>query len=277
MTIRCGLTVFATGCYLISYLGAAAQNSPASEPNVFYTEDGIKAPKLAPTDFSSVISNNCEYEGAGIVRISLVVNPQGRPDKVAPLYRFDDDIDKAAVSIAEVDRFSPGTKDGVPVSVAQELEIKLTVCRVKTADKDGTVSARIRLKSAPVQKLFPAPKQALPALPPIVGQMTATPGSANELAKQFAKLHPDFSHPVPLETPAAEWPAEQRGKEGVCLVSLVIDANGQPQAMRIVRGTNEQFNEKALEAVAKYRFRPAKNGKDPVPVRMSIVVNFRLH
>ena len=104
-----------------------------------------------------------------------------------------------------------------------------------------------------------------------------TPESAKELAKQFAKLHPGFSHPVPLETPEAEWPPEQRGREGVSLVSLVVDANGQPQSMRIVRGTNEQFNEKALEAVAKYRFRPATDGNNPVPVRMSIVVNFRMH
>ncbi|MGA8087769.1 MAG: energy transducer TonB [Terracidiphilus sp.] len=279
MIVRCSVAFLSVVCCPILYNGAVAQTSPPSEPNgaVYYNENGIKSPELAPTDFSPVVSNNCEYEGAGIVRISLVINAQGNSDQVAPLYPFNDDIDKAAVSVAKVDRFSPGSKDGVPVAVAQELQVKLTVCRVSIVDKDGTTSARIRLKSAPVQKLFPAPKQPLPPLPPIEGQMTATPGSAMQLAKEFAKLHPDYSHPVPLETPEAEWPAEQRGREGICLVSLVIDANGQPQAMRIVRGTNEQFNEKALEAVAKYRFRPAKNGKDPVPVRMSIVVNFRLH
>ena len=58
---------------------------------------------------------------------------------------------------------------------------------------------------------------------------------------------------------------------------LVIDAKGQPQALRTDRGTNEQFNEKALEAVEKYRFTPAKKGGDPIPFRMSIVVNFNLH
>jgi len=273
MSLRCGLAVFATARCLILCNGAAAQSSPASEPNVYYTEDGIKAPELSPADFSPVVSNNCEHDGAGIVRISLVVNPQGKSEKVAPLYPFNDDIDKAAVSIAEVDRFSPGAKDGVPVAVAQELEIKLTVCRVKIADKDGTASVRLRLKSAPVQRLFPAPKQQLPGLLPIVRQVPATP----ELAKQYSKLKPDHSSPVPLETPEAEWPSKLRNVEGACLVSLVIDANGQPQAMRVVRGTNEQFDEKALEAVAKYRFRPAKKGNDPIPVRMSIVVNFKLH
>ncbi len=279
MMLRCGLAVFLTVCCALRCNEAAAQSSSAPKPNavVYYAEDGVRAPELALTDFSPVVSNNCEYEGAGIVRLSLVVNTLGGSDSVSPLYPFDDDIDKAAVSVAKVDRFSPGSKDGVPVAVAQELQIKLTVCRVSIVNKDGTTSARLRLKSTPVQKLFPAPKQPLPALPRVQSQMQASPELAKESAKQFAKSHPDFSHPVPVETPEAEWPPEQRGKEGVSLVILVVDANGQPQSLRIVRGTNEQFNEKALEAVAKYKFRPAKDGNNPVPVRMSIVVNFRMH
>lgn len=277
MILRCGLAVFATVCCPLLCNGARAQSSSTTTSKVHYAEDGIKAPELAPTDFSPVVSNKCEYEGAGVVRLSLVVNAQGGSDSVSPLYAFNDDIDKAAVSVAEVDRFVPGSKDGVPVAVAEELQVKLTVCRVSIVDKDGTTSARLRLKSAPVQKLFPAPKQPRLALTPIASQMPATPGSNTQFTKQFAKLHPDYSHPVPLETPEAEWPPEQRGREGVSLLSLVVDANGQPQAMRVVRGTSEQFNEKALEAVAKYRFRPAEDGNKPVPARMSIVVNFRLH
>jgi TonB family protein len=137
-------------------------------------------------------------------------------------------------------------------------------------DKNGTISTRLRLKSVPVQKLFPTPKQPRPTLLPAV-EVPISP----EAIKQYGKLKPGDSAPVPLETPEAEWPPELRGVAGSSLVSLVVDAQGQPKAMRVVRGTNEQFNEKALEAVEKYRFTPAKKGDDPVPVRMSIVVNFR--
>ena len=279
MILRYGLAFLSMACWPIVHVGAEAQSSSASDLNgaVYYNEDGIMPPELTPTDFSSVIvPKNCEYARAGIVRISLVVHPQGRSEKVAPLYPFNDEIDKAAVSIAEVDRFLPGAKDGVPVAVAQELEIKLTVCRIKFVDRDGTTSARLRLESAPVQRLFPAPKKPLPSLLPFVNLGPATP----ELAKQYGKLKaltPGLSAPVPLVTPEAEYPPEQRsrGIEGSCVVNLVVDAKGQPQAMRVVRGTNEQFDAKALEAVAKYRFRPAKKGNDPVSVMMSIEVNFR--
>jgi TonB family protein len=37
------------------------------------------------------------------------------------------------------------------------------------------------------------------------------------------------------------------------------------------------LDEKALEAVRKYKFKPAMKGGAPVPVMMSIEVNFRLY
>src|SRR4051812_36175893 len=76
MMLRCGLAVFLTVCCALRCNEAAAQSSSAPKPNavVCYAEDGVRAPELALTDFSPVVSNNCEYEGAGIVRLSLVVN-----------------------------------------------------------------------------------------------------------------------------------------------------------------------------------------------------------
>lgn len=262
-------------CCLILCSGVAAQNPPVSETNrvLYYDEDGIQKPELAPTDFSSVVSNSCEYDGAGIVRISLVVNPQGKPEDVAPLYPFNDDLDKMAVGVAKVDHFVPGKRDGFPVAVAQELEIRLTLCTIKVVEKDGTTSSRLRLKSTPRQILFPSPKQPLPPLPPIDHQLPVTP----ELRKRLQEKRSDVSAPVPIETPEAEFPHDQRrnGSGGVCLVQLFVDAKGQPRALRIRRGINEAFDQKALDAVARYRFTPAKRGKDPIPVRMNIEVNFR--
>lgn len=275
MISRCGLVFLTMLCLPVVWVRATAQTPSASEPKavIFYNEDGVQSPALAQTDFSPVVSSKCEYEGAGIVRLSLVVNAEGRSEKVSPLYPFHDDIDKAAVSIAEVDRFSPGTKDGVPVAVAQELEVRLTACRIKTEGKDGTTSVRLRLETAPIQKLFPAPKHHLPALAVPVSQVPATA----EMVKQLGKMRSDITPPVALVTPEAQWPQEMRNVEGVCIVRLVVDAKGQPQALRIEQGTNKQFNEKALEAVEKYRFKPARKGQDPIPVMMSIVVHFKLH
>jgi TonB family protein len=47
--------------------------------------------------------------------------------------------------------------------------------------------------------------------------------------------------------------------------------------MRIVRSLGYGLNEKAIEAVSKYRFKPAMKDGQPVPVEVNIEVNFHLY
>ena len=87
------------------------------------------------------------------------------------------------------------------------------------------------------------------------------------------------SIPVPIVSPEAEFSEEARRLkyQGVCAISIIVDARGYPQNLRVVRALGMGLDEKALEAVRKYRFKPAlRNGK-PVPAIMTIEVNFRLY
>jgi protein TonB len=46
----------------------------------------------------------------------------------------------------------------------------------------------------------------------------------------------------------------------------------------VIRTLGMGLDEKALEAVRKYKFKPAmKDGKTPVPVMITVEVNFRLY
>jgi TonB family protein len=88
------------------------------------------------------------------------------------------------------------------------------------------------------------------------------------------------SAPVPLNSVEAEFTDEARRAkyQGVCIVSMIVDAQGNPQNPRVVRGLGMGLNERALEAVRRYRFKPAMlNGRTPVPVMISVEVNFRLY
>ena len=86
------------------------------------------------------------------------------------------------------------------------------------------------------------------------------------------------SQPIPIFTPEAEFSDEARRQkyEGVCMISVIIDAQGNPQSPRVVQRLGMGLDEKALEAVLKYRFKPAKKDGKPVAVRISVMVNFRL-
>jgi periplasmic protein TonB len=66
--------------------------------------------------------------------------------------------------------------------------------------------------------------------------------------------------------------------QGVVIVSIIVDTQGNPQNPRIVRPLGMGLDEKAIEAIKKYRFKPAmKDGKTPVPVMINVEIDFRLY
>jgi len=84
--------------------------------------------------------------------------------------------------------------------------------------------------------------------------------------------------PIALFTPEAEFSDEARRQkyEGMCIVAVIVDAHGMPQNPRVMRHLGMGLDEKAIDAVMRYRFKPAtKNGK-PVPVAITVLVNFHL-
>ncbi len=106
------------------------------------------------------------------------------------------------------------------------------------------------------------------------------PGSGGNTGGGVYKVGGGVSAPVPIFTPEAEFSDEARRAkyQGVCIISLIVDAQGNPQNPRVSRALGMGLDEKALEAVRKYKFKPAmKDGRTPVPVMMSIEVNFRLY
>jgi len=106
------------------------------------------------------------------------------------------------------------------------------------------------------------------------------PGSGWNTGGGLAQVGGRVSAPVPLFQPDAEFSDEARRAkyQGVCLVSLIVDAQGNPQNVHVVRALGMGLDEKAMEAVRKYKFKPAmRDGKTPVPVQVNVEVNFRLY
>jgi periplasmic protein TonB len=65
--------------------------------------------------------------------------------------------------------------------------------------------------------------------------------------------------------------------QGVCVVSLIVDAQGNPQNIQIARALGMGLDEKAVEAVRQYKFKPAYFKGKPVPVYINVEVNFRIY
>ncbi len=65
--------------------------------------------------------------------------------------------------------------------------------------------------------------------------------------------------------------------QGNVAIQLVVDQQGNPQNIRVVRRAGLGLDEKAVEAVRQYRFHPAMYQNHPVAVQIIIDVDFHLH
>ena len=61
------------------------------------------------------------------------------------------------------------------------------------------------------------------------------------------------------------------------MLSVIVDETGKAQAIKVTKSLGLGLDEKAIEAVQKWRFKPGMKDGKPVPVMVSsIEVNFRL-
>ena len=86
------------------------------------------------------------------------------------------------------------------------------------------------------------------------------------------KLEP----PVPVRTTAPDYPEDMRraGVSGLVLVNCLIDEKGSVHDMKVEKASNDQFVKPAMQALSKWRFKPAQRDGAKVSTRVSIPIRF---
>jgi len=104
------------------------------------------------------------------------------------------------------------------------------------------------------------------------------PGSGGGIGGGAYKIGGGVSAPVPVYRPEPEYSEEARKAkwQGAVLLQLVVDENGVPQDIKVIRSLGLGLDQKAIEAVQKWRFKPGQKDGKAVPVSANIEVNFRL-
>jgi protein TonB len=104
------------------------------------------------------------------------------------------------------------------------------------------------------------------------------PGSGGGTGGGVYKIGGGVSDPVPIFKPEPEYSEEARKAkfQGAVLLSIIIDENGHTRDVRVLRPLGLGLDEKAIEAVLKWRFRPSQKDGHPVAVTANVEVNFRL-
>jgi protein TonB len=79
------------------------------------------------------------------------------------------------------------------------------------------------------------------------------------------KVEPEFSDE-----------ARKAKYQGTVLLTIEVGEDGQPHKLQVLRGLGLGLDEKAIEAVSRWKFKPALRNGRPVRAAATIEVNFRL-
>lgn len=176
------------------------------------------------------------------VLVNLIVDICGRPQNVHVLRGAGIGLDSSAVTAVKQYIFKPAMEGGRPVPVEFNAEVKFQMADQPSATDTATT---------------PAPDSTISPLRRVGGGVSQP--------KALFVVDPQFS--------------EQARKEkfgGMVLVNLIVDTNGMPRNVHILRGIGMGLDEKAVEAVKQYKFLPAMEGGKPVPVELNVEVNFQV-
>jgi protein TonB len=104
------------------------------------------------------------------------------------------------------------------------------------------------------------------------------PGSGGNMGGGPKRIGGGISSPQVIYSVEPEFSEEARKAKvaGNVLVNLWVGTDGLPSHVHVLRGVGMGLDEKAVEAVKQYRFRPAMENGKPVLVELNIEVNFQI-
>ncbi len=177
---------------------------------------------------------------SGRVLLSLVVGANGLPRDITVVRPLGMGLDEKAIEAIQKWRFTPGMKGGRFVATQATIEVSFSLGHPLSSDPA-------------VQKANPVESGAYR----VGGDVSA--------ATVLTKVEPEYTDE-----------ARNAGYNGTALLSLVVDANGLPQDIKVVRPLGLGLDEKAVEAARKWRFQAGRKGGRPVATQATIEMSFRL-
>jgi|SRR5665213_750429 len=104
------------------------------------------------------------------------------------------------------------------------------------------------------------------------------PGEGGGVGGGVFRVGGGVSQPAVIFKVDPEYSEEARKAKysGAVMLSIVVDTEGRARDIHVVKSLGMGLDEKAMEAVGKWKFKPGMKGGQPVNVRATIEVNFRL-
>jgi len=100
----------------------------------------------------------------------------------------------------------------------------------------------------------------------------------NGVSEPVYGVHDGVTPPRAIYSPPPEFSDEARKRkvQGVVTLSAVVTSAGHATRIRVLQSQGYGLDEKAVEAVSKWKFKPATKDGKPVSVKIAVEVDFHL-
>jgi TonB family protein len=119
--------------------------------------------------------------------------------------------------------------------------------------------------TTPIPAQLPAPHPGVPVFDAELGREVYRPGGAVSVPRILRKGDPEYSEE-----------ARQAKINGTVMLKIVIDEQGNVVHPTVLRGLGFGLDQKAVQAVKKWKFAPAQKDGHPIPAFAQVQVVFRL-
>jgi len=151
---------------------------------------------------------------------------------------------------------TPGSADS---ALVMETYAQLMRNQSRIGEADAMANSAATIRKAHIAELAPRHTTAATATTPTrVGSGVAAP-------VLLSKIEPEYSEE-----------ARVAKEQGTVVLGIVVGADGHPYDVTLLRSLGFGLDEKALDAVMQWQFKPGTRDGLPVPVMAQIEVNFRL-
>lgn len=188
--------------------------------------------------------------GGGPVVAQFEIDKQGKPGHIRITEEHGAGSGEAIAGAAADWRFQPGAIDG------------------KAAKFDGIFELSCGTQTAPTEAVSLSVAEEAPS--------AAAPD--RDLEAGVYRVGRDVKAPSPSYRPEPYYSEEARKAryQGTVVMYVEVDSTGHASHLRVVRSLGLGLDQKAMQSVSQWRFKPGTKDGNPVTVAATIEVNFRL-
>jgi len=175
----------------------------------------------------------------------------------------------------------PGVAPTADVN-APVADVTFTVAEMSTyLVADAAFQVPAGYQEAPLEDLLKVLKPALAPPGTPVAAAAAAPGAAtpgDDFSGPIVRPGNGVTNPVVISRTAPKYAEEARRAkiEGSVLLSMVVDESGVPRNIKVARSLDPGLDQKAIEAVREWKFKPGQKDGNSVAVQAQIQVTFKL-